>query len=197
MTAFFDGTRVFNAAAGATALAADQNEVQDRCIHAFEARYQLLWSGVPCSSNAAAAPTFNDWDLRRGSGGIHADVGFWFWEASGNDMEIAFPLTGLREDEVITSVFVTVAGNNAATGGSVELYYGNGLSAIPAIDVDQVANAFNTVTEILPVSYSQSAGGLPLTASPTGLYFVLFKSSAANGASNRIYDVVVKTQFGT
>jgi len=199
MATLSDGTRVFSAADAAQILAADHNQLQDILIALFEQRRSSFWQGTPCN-DPAVVPNFNDWDVRGpGTGAVIADTGFWFWESAGNDMEIVFPLTGLLVGQVITEIIVIVGGNTTATGGTADLYYGAPASNMSSTNIDGVANMFDpggALDESDPIVYTVSAAPFPLTVTSSYSYFVHIRSSAANGAGNRIYDVIARTQFG-
>lgn len=189
--------RIFDAADGNDVVPEDHNEFEDQVKGMVKALSAMFWNGTPCN-DPGTIPNFNDWDLRGpGTGGVIADTGFWFWEASGNGVKIAFPLTGLRAGQKITEVTVVVGGSTIATGGAITLYYGAPASAMTAVDIDDVANVFECGVgedESDPITYTET---LTLTVVAGYQYFIVVESSAANGGSNRIYDVSADAQFGS
>lgn len=200
MATLADGTRVFSAADNADILAADFNQLQDILIAMLETRRGIFWQGVPAGIAGSSAAAFANWIVREGTGGLVADAGFMFWEASGNDDSIVFPITGLMVGQVITDILVVVGGNPAATGGSINLYYGAPGAAHNTQDITSgTANVFDPggiLDEATSIPYIENAGVFPLTVVANMQYYVVVTSSAANGGANRVYDIQVGTQFG-
>ncbi len=203
MATLADGAPAFTAVAGATALAADQNTLQALLIAMLEARNGTFWQGTPCHTVGAGAAAFTNWDIQEGTGAVVADAGFMFWEASGNDVAMLFPLTGLMVGQVITTINLIVGGHNNSTGGSIDLYYGAPATNRSVQDLTAAtANVFDPNgggldDSAFPIVYNTTAVGvLPLTVVANFQYYIVVQASAANGSGNRVYDVRVEAQFG-
>lgn len=200
MPTLADGTPVFTAVAGATALATDQNNLQAELIKHLGDQYMYSQAAFNHGSNAA----WNTWAFKGpGTDAVVNDLGCWWWETSDTTGDLLiFPLN-MRKTMVINEVTVEVAGTNTSTGGSIDLYYGvntdaGGAGGLSSFDVDNgTANVFNTTDQGSDnaVSYTRSTGGITIGVSSQA--FIAITSPSGGGTPVRVYNVGIKFQMGT
>ena len=113
MATLFDGSRVATMAAGNTALAADQNTIQDKIILGFQVRT----IGIPISD----ARGEGNWSYQAYNPG-GTDPDHWLNNVGTGGHVLVLPLKYLPDDTQIKSLGVIINGaKNGTNGGTIEL----------------------------------------------------------------------------
>lgn len=179
MANLYDGSRVFTAAAGNTALASDQNDLQDKLILGLKARYWALDLALGVNDGVTG-----DWNL---------DTADLRWEeethTSGGILRIPVILPA---DARITEINVWILGTASQTGGSIDLYVGDASAGTGG--VEQVIDNSNpwAVTTITKVS----ATGLSIDLDIVKYYWLQFTNAKGGPiADNYVYQANVKAQW--
>jgi hypothetical protein len=200
MATIYDGVRVFTAAAGNTALAADQNTFQDKMILGLSEREIALplcsaqedttlgWNYIGYSG---AAPAGDPW----------ASSNYWYNSTAPSDDTVEFPICFEPEDMRITELHAWVLGlavpAPADTNKGEIALYSRLLDTTPsnAVRVNEFGGA--TPWEVGAVT-KYSATGLSIDITARTEYSIVFTSpqDGGHGARNNwIYGCSIKVMF--
>jgi hypothetical protein len=186
MATLYDGARVFTAAAGGTALASEQNDLQDQLISGLAERERdWMFNGFNDPGNT----TWNSWQNLPQNG--------YCLQTTHNSMILWVPFF-LRVNEVLTEVSVSVTGLTGALGGSIDFVYGDGAGVVAQAIDGGAANPWDTGGTAYGnlTTYTLSAAPLPLTT-PTDDKYAFKITSGTNSAThaNYLWNCNVKTEF--
>jgi hypothetical protein len=184
MATLFDGSRVATMVAGNTALASDQNTIQDKCILGFEGRPWVLPLCAGINNNAAGA------------------VGTWTYDGAADRWTDVTHTTGgllwlpihLPSSAYVTNIDVWIEGDAAATGGSIDFYErpaaGSGGGAL-----DNIATGNPWQTGGVPSITKYSAAGLTRTLDSAKEYSIRFTNATGSIPDTFVYGAAVTARF--
>jgi hypothetical protein len=191
MATIYDGSRVFIANIGQTALAVDQNTFQDKMILGMEARM----TAIPLSHGKSTEGVATNW-LYQGYQG--SDPAYWEDPICGAAHIVEFPLL-VREGERITELKLIVDGNNggaAGANGNVSLYRRQLTTTPPASALVQLIDADPWGQGGPGIGAVIGASGLTIDVASEYEYFIRCLSSTHGGAAfAEIYGVMYISQF--